>query len=210
MGLTLVTDAASLAVTLAEIAPEVESYEQSVDNDAVLTKKLYEAIDYFQNQTQRQLIQATYKQTLNSWPFPNSDGYYAAPVDVVPLYSVSSVKYYDTNGTLQTVSSSDYFAITTAPRPCVAFNASSFTFPSLQLYRPEAIEITFVAGYANAAAVPYMAKVAIKMLATYWYEQRPAVVTASAAAPTATTPALGEIPYGVTQIINMLRADGYT
>jgi uncharacterized phiE125 gp8 family phage protein len=204
MGLTLVTDAASLAVTLADISPELDSYEQSTANDAIVTAKLYEAIDYIQSQTQRQFIQATWKQTLDNWPARNRIN-----IDLQPLSSVSSVKYYDADGTLQTVSTSDYWTDTNSKPPRIVFK-STFTWPTVELDRPGAIEITFVAGYASASVVPRMAKLAIKMLATYWYEQRHAVVTSSAAAPTATTPAVGEIPYGVTQIINMLRADGYT
>lgn len=204
MGLTLVTDAASMAVTLADLTPDLDGYEQSTANDSRATDKLNAAIKYFQNQTQRQLIQATWLQTLDNWPLCNE-----IKIDLQPLSSVTTIKYYNVDGTLTTVSSSDYWVDTNNKPPRIVFK-STFTWPTVEVGRPAGVEITFVAGYANAAAIPYDVKTAIKLLASYWYNQTTAVTIASAAAPTATTPAYGDIPYGVTQIINMYRADGYT
>ncbi len=210
MGISLITDAASLPVTLADITPELLSYAQSVENDATVTRKLYEATNYFQNQTCRQLISATWMQTFNDWPDPTCDGFFAFKINRVPLISIASVKYYDLNGTQQTVSASDYWPSTTCIPPIVAFKPTSFIWPPLEIGRPDSIEVRYTAGYANAAAVPDAIKLAIKELAAYWYEQREAVVVSTSAGPTATTPALGEIPYGVRQIIADYNASGYT
>lgn len=204
MGLTLVTAATSLPVVLADISPELFSYEQSTANDAIVTAKLHEATAYIQSQAQHQFIQATYLQTLDDWPDKNE-----IKIALQPLSSVSSVKYYDANGTLQTVSTSDYWSDTNSRPPRIVFK-NSFTWPAVEADRPGAVEVRFVAGYASASVVPYIAKLAIKLLAAYWYDQREATVVASAAGPTATTPAHGEIPFGVRQIIADLNSSGYT
>ena len=215
MGLSLVTAAASLPVTLAELKAELLSYAQSTANDAIITQKLYEATDYVQNETQRQFIQATWKQTWDTWPDDpcgmKGNGTGPLKIALQPLYSVSSVKYYDANGTQQTVSSSSYWVDVDSKPPRVKFKPTVFAWPPTEAWRPGAVEVTFIAGYANAAAVPYMAKLAIKELAAYWFEQREAAGVPEAAAPGGTSTAVGgEIPFGVTRILNMLKADGYT
>jgi len=218
MGLTLVTDAVSLPVTLQDIKAELLSYADAPSNDAIVTAKLYEAVNYIQNQTQRQFILATWLQTFDSWSGndPNSSNQSnswignGCSLGIQPVSSVTSVKYYNTDSTLTTVSNSDYWVDVNHKPPRVVFKPS-FGFPAWEVWRPSPIEVTFVAGYANAAAVPQMAKLAIKLLAGYWFEQREAASVNSVAAPGGTGTNAGfEIPYGVTQIMNMLRADGYT
>lgn len=205
MGLSLTTAAASLPVVLADITPELLSYTQSTANDAVVTQKLTEAVNYVEGQTQRCFIQSTWLQTFDDWP-PGP-----IKIDLQPLSSVSHVKYYDVDGTLQTVSSSLYWTDTNSKPPRIVFKPD-FTWPAVEVGRPSAVQVTFVAGYANAAAVPAMAKAAIKMLAAYWLERPEAASvdgTASASG-TASNRNGSEIPYGVMQMINMLRCDGYT
>lgn len=212
MGLTLVTDAATLPWTLADFVAEVSGYVQSSANDANCTAVLNAATKWVQNQTCRQFIQATWTQTLNEWPGVDCDGHYAIRISLAPLVSVSSVKYYNTDGTQTTVSSGDYWTITTSIPPKVAFNPDEFDWPNLEVGRPDAIEIRFVAGYTNAATVPYDLKRAIHLLARYWYELHMAASTIVASQnPVDSKPVTyGEIPFGVWSIVNMYKADGYT
>jgi hypothetical protein len=58
--------------------------------------------------------------------------------------------------------------------------------------------------------VPNTAKLAIKQLAAFWFEQREAVVITESAEPTATYPAIGDIPFGVESLCQQLDAEGYT
>lgn len=212
MGLALVTDASTLPWTLSNFTAEIVNYKQSSGNDDDCTAVLNAATKWVQNQTCRQLMLATWKQTCNDWPIEDCDGFYSINLDLKPLSSVTSVKYYNTSATLTTVTSTDYWAITTATRPKVTFNPDEFDWPSLQNGRPDAIEITFVAGYADAATVPYDLKRAIHLLAMYWREIGMAasekVATQNPADGQPVT--YGEIPFGVWSIVNTYKADGYT
>ena len=149
-------------------------------------------------------------QTLNEWPGADCDGYYTVKLGITPLASITHVKYYDADGTLTTVSSSDYWTITTSTPPKIAFKSTSFDFPTLEDGRPEAIQITFVAGHASKAAVPHKIKAAVKALATHWYNQRDVVVSPNVAAPTGPAASATELPYGLKALIADLNASGYS
>lgn len=209
MGLQLVTGPTSLPVTRDELTPELESWADSGENIQTLTAKLHEAVSYVEAETNRRFIQQTWLQTFDCWPELNRDGRRIFKLDLKPLSSVTTVKYYNADGTLTTLSSTEYWAITNAERPQVAFKPSTFTQPTVEVGRPDAIEVTYVAGYASAAVIPARAKLAIKMLAAYWFEQRKPVASDSLVSPSAGSPTIAEIPYGVKQIINELNASGY-
>ena len=89
-----------------------------------------------------------------------------------PITAISSVKYYDVNNTEQTMSASDYQTEVSSNPAKVQI----ITFP--QIYdRLGAVTIRFVAGYANAGAVPQDIKQAMYFLIGHLYENRQAVVT---------------------------------
>ena len=89
------------------------------------------------------------------------------------LVSVSSVQYVDNGGVLQTWSSSNYTAdLADGERlPGRIYPNYSLTWPTTRAER-NAVRITYVAGYANAAAVPEEIKTAIRMTAVAMYENR--------------------------------------
>lgn len=84
-----------------------------------------------------------------------------------------AVKYYDSDNTLQTVSSSLYELLEDASSSFVRFKAD-FSEPSYY-DRSDAIQVTVTAGYADAAAVPEAIKTAIKMMVAHWYANRETV-----------------------------------
>ena len=97
---------------------------------------------------------------------------------MAPLLAVTSVKYYNLNGTLTTLSASNYWVNTVAEPGEVQF-VYDFTPPELQCGRSNAIEIEFTAGYAASgtdaekkAAVPDPIKHAMKILMTDMHEHR--------------------------------------
>lgn len=201
--LTLITDASTDPVTLAEMVAEIPGYVQSTANDAIVSDKIAGATRWLQEYTSRQFIQATYLQAYDDWPdeiIPH----------IQPLVSVTSVKYYDTDATQQTVSSTMYWTDIYNIPPRIVFKPSTFDYPTVETGRPSAIEVRYSAGYTNAAAVPEIVKQAIKLLARYWWEKREAADVANSQAPTAQTPTYGEIPFGVFSIANMINASGYT
>jgi len=69
-------------------------------------------------------------------------------IEKPPLVSVSSVKYYDLDGTLQTLAATEY-TVDTDSTPGRVYPAYGKTWPVTQ-NRPNAVRIQFVAGYGAA------------------------------------------------------------
>lgn len=92
-----------------------------------------------------------------------------------PLVSVTSVKYYDTNNSLQTVTANDYEVNLPAREIELADNAS---WPDIYA-RHDAVQITYEAGYqlesvSPVASAPAALVHAMKMLVGDMYENREA------------------------------------
>lgn len=95
-----------------------------------------------------------------------------------PVLAVSSLKYYDQDGTLQTLAASNYY-VQIVDEPARIRFVSDFNGPTLQEGRPDAIEITYTAGYSSSAteatqqaAVPAPIKHGMKVLMTDLHEHR--------------------------------------
>jgi len=92
-----------------------------------------------------------------------------------PLQSVTSVKYYDSDGALQTLSSSNYTVdtVSTPGRVCLA---PGYTWPSLQADRRSwRVEIIYVVGQTSVAAIPSAFKVGTLLMVDHLYENRSVV-----------------------------------
>lgn len=70
-----------------------------------------------------------------------------------PLQSVTSVQYYNTAGSLTTLSSSVY-QVDTLSEPGRVLLAPDQVWPAIQSGRRLAVVITYVVGYTTAAAIP--------------------------------------------------------
>ena len=90
-----------------------------------------------------------------------------------PLQSITSVKYYDYSDTLQTLASLNYAAaVSTDGVGRVLFNRD-FSFPNLNPNRQDPVQIEMVTGYGSAAAIPGVAKTAIRLFAEAIYDGNP-------------------------------------
>jgi len=86
---------------------------------------------------------------------------------VAPLQSVSTVKYYDENGTLQTLSNTVY-TVDTVSRPGRITRGVNQTWPVLQADRLSgSVEITYVVGWTTQALIPERIKQGIRHYVTY-------------------------------------------
>lgn len=95
-----------------------------------------------------------------------------------PVTAVSSITYLDGNGDSQTLSTSIYTTdLPSGPKARRAriSEAYSQVFPQTR-DTFNAVTIRFVAGYANADAVPASIKQAILLLVGHWYQNRESVV----------------------------------
>jgi hypothetical protein len=164
-------------------------------DDALISSLIGAAREMVEARTGRALVQATYRLTLDAFPLLPNTQYAPGNPNVVtpvvhnvwpldpsawaillprsPLVSVSSLAYYDVNGVLTTLAGSGYITDADSEPPRLVPTAGA-SWPSSQ-YRPGAVRVTFVAGYASAAACPAAAKAAIKLLVAHLYEHREAV-----------------------------------
>lgn len=116
--------------------------------------------------TRRQLCTATWQQFQNAFP---RDG---GPIKLYfpPLASVTYIKYYDGDGTQQTLSTS-YYTVDTACEPGRCTLNWGYYWPVTRaIYN--AVEIKYVCGYGTAADVPQSIKQAMLLLIANMYEFR--------------------------------------
>lgn len=92
-----------------------------------------------------------------------------------PVQSVTSVKYNDLDGVLQTLSGSNYWSVTQSD-PGSIVRKYETTWPDLEYGNPLPVVVRCVVGYGDADDVPEIIKHAIKILLTDLYEHRGSVV----------------------------------
>ena len=76
---------------------------------------------------------------------------------------------------------------------------SDETWPDLA-DRPDAVEITFVAGYANATAIPAALKHSVKLIAANFYTERVPVNVGNI---------VGELPLNLKMLLDAQRVGGW-
>jgi len=87
-----------------------------------------------------------------------------------PISAIVSVKYDDTNGTEQTVSSGDYRLVGQPNKPRIALAYGS-SWPSIR-WQGEAVRVRYTAGYGAASAVPAPIRQAVLLMVGELYDKR--------------------------------------
>lgn len=111
------------------------------DDDSLIGALITAVREHAETLTQRALAPATYCLYLDEFP---EEIELARP----PLTSVTHIKYLDSSGTLTTLASTEY-TVKAADEPAVIVPAYGKTWPST-LAHVDAVQVTFVAGYAAA------------------------------------------------------------
>lgn len=182
MGDILITAPTEEPVSVAELRAHLRD---PADADSVLTRLIKAAREYVEEATGLALISQTRELTLDAWP-GGGDGlgwwdgvqegaisgraprYVELPRG--PLISIASVKTYDTGNNATTWEAGNYFADTgTRPGRLALLNGAVWPVPTRAA---SGIVIRYMAGYANAAAVPNALALAILQIAAHWYEHR--------------------------------------
>jgi uncharacterized phiE125 gp8 family phage protein len=91
-----------------------------------------------------------------------------------PLQTISSIKYYDGDGTDYVFDSANYY-VDGYSEPGRLVLKSSVTWPSISLREANGVIVRFIAGYGDASDVPEEFKQAIYLLVAHFYENREAV-----------------------------------
>lgn len=167
MAVSLVTAATTEPVTLADLKEQLRVDENT--EDAYLGGLLKAATRHVERIADRQLINATWRLSLDAFPD------WEIRVPRPPLSSVSSITYVNSTGGNTTVASSDY-NVDTYNEPGRIEPAYNALWPSPR-FQNNAVTIQYVAGYgASQGNVPDTYRHAIKMLAGHWYENRETVL----------------------------------
>lgn len=166
MSIKVTTAPTAEPVTLDEAKRQCRIELDDDSEDSLLNMWIEAARLEVEDITKRALITQTITWTLDR--FPSSSAVFRVPRP--PLVSVTSVKYYDTAGTQQTVSSSNYIVDTNSEPGRIA-PAVDQIWPTEQ-ERIDAVEVIYVAGYGARAAVPTRFKAAILMSVCFWWENR--------------------------------------
>jgi uncharacterized phiE125 gp8 family phage protein len=156
-------------ITLADVKRQCRISPDVLDEDQLVFGYLEAARELGEGYTARGWLTQTWVMTCDDW------AEVAGLPMAAPLQSVTTVKYYDEDGTLQTLSASVY-DVDTASTPGAIALKSDQSWPSLQTARQVwRIEVTYVVGWTAPALVPSMFKQGVLLLVDSLYENRSAV-----------------------------------
>lgn len=159
----------------------IEEAANYVRADAVedlqgLQTALDQATEHASKMTGRAMLASTYRLALPSWPSwdlrygrseRGSREERTIEIPRSPLLTVTSVKYYDENNADATLPTASYLVVTDI-EPGMVYLKEGYDWPDLY-DRPDAVRITFTAGYASVAVVPPQVRQAILLLTRYFY-----------------------------------------
>lgn len=189
--LTLKTAPAALAL---DWATEVKGHlrlDSEAERARIESVLIPAAEQYVEAQTNRQLVTATWTYYLDDFPCSGE------PIELPkpPLQSVTTVKYRDTAGVLQTWAASNYSIETQAgpyALPGRIVPNWGVLYPSVY-GQPNDVAIEFIAGYgATYAAVPPLLKAALLLLVAEQFEQREESISGTS---------INRIPLGVSALL---------
>ena len=173
MSLRLVTAPTTPALSLAEAKAHLRV--DSNAEDTLIESLVTAATDMAEQQTRRALMQQTWELTLDAFPT-------AFELTRVPVQSIASVKYTDTSGVEQTLDPSAY-TLDTSDGYGFAYVKQAYgtEWPSAR----EGVKVRYVAGYADAAAVPEPIVQWIKLMVSTMFDNRETEAYSSRAVSTA-------------------------
>jgi uncharacterized phiE125 gp8 family phage protein len=186
-GSVLVTAPATEPVTASELRTHLRADSTELP-DAEANGIIAEARSYIENETGVAMISQTWRLAIDRWPAGGEawwDGvremsitelYRSNSLQSVtpprwPLASITSITTFDEDSNSTSVTTANVFDVDTYRIPGRITLKRGQTWP-IALRASNAIEIVYVAGYANAAAVPATMKRAVKQLAAFLYSNR--------------------------------------
>jgi len=182
---------ATTPITLAEAKAQMRV--ETSDDDALITRLIAAAVAFTDGQGA--LGKAMITQTWRQWVGNNPNEIQLA---MLPVASVTAVKYYDTDGALQTATLADFEVFGTSTYKYIK-PASGKSWPVAQT-RSDAIAVEYTAGYGDATTdIPDTLRHALLMLIAHWYENRE----------NSTMDKLESTPFGFDEMINIERGNWY-
>lgn len=164
--LTRLTAPAAEPVTTAE--GKAHMRVDLTDDDTLIAALLVAARDWVENYTGRKLVSQQWRWNLDAFPECSE-----MLLPLAPVVSVDEIAYTAPDSTVTVFDASSYLAdVAGEPGRVVLKDGVSWPAFGSELAVAAAVSVKFTVGYANAAAVPERFKLAIKMLAAHFYENR--------------------------------------
>ena len=136
----------------------------SNEDNGMLEIFIKAAREWAEKVTGRALLSQTIKQYFDEWP----TGQFT--LGISPATSVTSIQYKDSAGATQTWSAANY-TVDTVSIPARIVPTDAVDYPELAEV-PNAVWVTYVAGYSTTAGVPADAKAAMLQKIAFLYENR--------------------------------------
>jgi uncharacterized phiE125 gp8 family phage protein len=186
-GSVLTVAPATEPVTAAELRTHLRTDATELP-DAEANALITDARTEIENMTGLAFISQSWRLSIDRWPaggeawwdgvremsiteLYNSNTLQSLVLPRWPLVSITSVTVYDEDSNASTVTVNDVFDVDIYQTPGRITLKRGQTWP-VALRANDAIQVIYVAGYANAAAVPSTMKRAVKQLAAFLYSHR--------------------------------------
>ena len=163
----ITSEPASEPLTLAQAKNHLKIDTSITEDDDLITALIKIARQTAEKYCRRLLYTQTQVMRLDYF-------YNLMEINRTPIQSISSIKYYDSDNTLQTLST-DYYDVDVKSSPARITLKYGATYPTIK-ERTNAIEITFVAGWQTVAAIPENIISGMYLLIGHLYENRESVV----------------------------------
>ena len=142
---------------------------------SLIERQISLAREYVEKVSHRQLISATWILHLDRFP-----AIIRPPLP--PLNDVTTLKYYNLDNTLTTLTENTHFTVDYKNEPGRIEPEYGLSWPSTR-DRFNAVELTYIAGYGTATSnVPEHYKQAIYLLLANWYENREPIIVGAVGA----------------------------
>lgn len=141
------------------------------DNDDALLDLVRQSREYCEERTDAALIACQWKMTFDY--FPRCSAWLTLPR--WPLQAVDSIEYVNWDGTLATIDTDNVVVRKDSHGRGRIALVDWANWPSTR-NTPDAVRVTFTAGYLSASEVPSTWQRALLMLVAWWFEQREAGV----------------------------------
>ena len=158
--------ASNLPVSVSQVKSHLRLSPDDTTHDAELQLLIEAATERLEQDLDRQLMTASYKQTQFDW---NVDDNLKGEVKLYKkqITLIQSVKYYDEDGSQVTLTSSDY--VFDLGRGSLFVDPGN-EWPTVEPNNPNAVEVIFTAGYGtDAACIPRLMKTAILLCVGKWF-----------------------------------------
>lgn len=183
--LSVTAPAAAPVISVDEIKAQVR--QDLSDEDVLIAGLANAASEAVQRLTGKALVTQGW-----DWRIARPDGRLTLPLS--PVQAITSLAYCDPADVVQALDVNDFYFVS-SDDVAILEPKSAAAWPAMS-DRPDALTVSFTAGFGAASTIPADLRQAALMLAAHWYENRAAASARS----------LSNVPSGVDYLISLHKA----